>query len=105
MLRIESVSLTALNRNLRLLHTALSEDGLVLLTHYGRTALAVINVERFEQLLLIAEQAAALRDQPDLRQLSKLFQQLDTISLLADREAITEEWAELQRRMASDHNP
>ena len=47
------VSLTALNRNTAVLRQAVTDQRLVLLTQHGRVALAVVNVEVFEQLLKI----------------------------------------------------
>jgi hypothetical protein len=52
---IQTISLTTLNRNTAVLHTATIERRTVLLTQHGRATLAVINVEWYAQLLRIAE--------------------------------------------------
>ena len=99
------VSLTALNRNTAVLRQAVTDQRLVLLTQHGRVALAVVNVELFEQLLTIAEQAAALLGQPDLRQLGHALAHFEDAPLLADRAALAGQRAELARAIAGEQTP
>jgi hypothetical protein len=101
---IQTISLTTLNRNTAVLRTATIERRTVLLTQHGRATLAVINVERYAQLLRIAEQAAALLRQPDLRQLGRVMAQFEDTSLLADPATLMAQLAELSDILADDQN-
>ena len=99
---IQRVSMTALNRNPRVLHPALDGRGLVLVTQHGRAVLAVAHVELFAQLLTIAEQAAALLHQPDLRQLGRTLARFEDASLLADQAALVAQLADLARAIEGE---
>jgi hypothetical protein len=101
---IQIISLTTLNRNTAVLRTATIERRTVLLTQHGRATLAVINVERYVQLLKIAEQAAMLLRQSDLRQLGRVMAQFEDTSLLADPAILVVQLAELSDILADQQN-
>ena len=101
---IQTVSMTALNRNPHVLRAALDGRGLVLVTQHGRPVLTVAQVELFGQLLTIAEQAAALLHQPDLRQLSRTLAHFEGVSLLADQAALAAQLADFARAVKVEQN-
>jgi hypothetical protein len=101
---IHIISLTTLNRNTAVLRTATIDRKPVLLTQHGRVVLAVVNVERYTQLLKIAEQAAMLLRQPDLRQLGRVMAQFEDTSLLADQATLVVQLAELNHALADQQN-
>ena len=98
------ISMTALTRNPAALRPILSEREPVLLSQHGRAALAVIHVELFEQLLMIADQAAALLHQPDVRQLGRSLANFEAAPLLADRAALRRQLLDLTEALASEQN-
>jgi hypothetical protein len=101
---IKTISLTTLDRNTAVLRTATIDRKPMLLTQHGRVVLAVVNVERYAQLLKIAEQAAMLLRQPDLRQLGRVIAQFEDTSLLADPATLMAHLAELSDVLPDNQN-
>ena len=99
---INIFSLTTLNRNTAVLRTAVTDQRVVVLTQHGRASLAVVQVELLQQLLSVAEQAAALLQQPDVRQLTHAVAQFENTSLLADRAALAARLAELNQTITGE---
>ncbi len=81
---IPSLSLTDLNRSIALLQAALENLSLVVLTRYQKPAYAVMPLAVAQQLLQVAVQAARLRQQPDVLQLSELLLIIQQLPLLAE---------------------
>ncbi len=90
MTSIPSVSLTDLNRSVSILQAALEQQSLVVLTRYHRPAYAVMPLAVAHQLLQVAEQAARLRQQPDVLQLSEILLTIRQLPLLTDAAWLTE---------------
>jgi hypothetical protein len=99
---INIFSLTTLNRNTAVLRTGVTAQRVVVLTQHGRASLAVVQVELLQQLLTIAEQAAALLQQPDIRQLTHVVTQFENTSLLADRATLAAQLAELNQAITGE---
>ena len=81
---IPSVSLTDLNRSVSILQAALEQQPLAVLTRYHKPTFAVMPLSVAHQLLQIAEQAARLRQQPDVLQLSEILLTIRQLPLLAE---------------------
>ena len=81
---IPSLSLTDLNRSVSVLQAALEDQSLAVLTRYHKPAFAVMPLTVAHQLLRIAEQAARLRQQPDVLQLSEILLTIRQLPLLAE---------------------
>jgi hypothetical protein len=81
---IPSLSLTDLNRSGSSLQAALEDHPLALLTRYNKPAYAVLPLTVAHQLLQIAEQAARLRQEPDVLQLSEMLLTIRQLPLLAE---------------------
>ena len=62
----------------------------------------ILTMELLQQLLSIAEQAAALLQQPDLRQLTHVVAQFENTSLLADRAKLAARLAELNQAITGE---
>jgi hypothetical protein len=90
MTSIPSVSLTDLNRSVSSLQAALERQPLAVLTRYHKPAFAVMPLPVAQQLLQIAEQAARLRQQPDVLQLSELLLTIRQVPLLGDANWLAE---------------
>ncbi len=101
---LQVISMTALTRNPAVLRPVLNAHEPMLLSQHGRAALAVIPVELLEQLLTVAEQAAALLHQPDLRQLSRSLKNFETVALLADPAALRRQLLDLTEALAREQN-
>jgi hypothetical protein len=84
MTSIPSLSLTDLNRSISVLQTALENESLAVLTRYHKPAYAVMPVAVAHQLLQVAVQAARLRRQPDVLQLSEILLIIRQLPLLAE---------------------
>ena len=84
---IPNVSLTDLNRSASSLQAALEDHPLALLTRYHKPAYAVMPLAVAHQLLQIAEQAARLRQQPDVLQLSEILLTIRRLPLQLSRSA------------------
>ncbi len=90
MTSIPSVSLTDLNRSVSILQAALERQSLVVLTRYHKPAYAVMPLAVAHQLLQMAEQAAQLRQQPDVLQLSEILLTIRQLPLLAEADWLRE---------------
>ena len=96
---IPSVSLTDLNRS-----TSMSAgrrwtgQPLALVTRYHKPAYAVLPLAVAHQLLQIAEQAARLRQQPDLLQLGEILLTIRQLPLLAEADWLSDCLDPLARR-------
>lgn len=90
MTSIPSVSLTDLNRSVSILQTALENQSLAVLTRYHKPAFAVMPLAVAHQLLRIAEQAARLRQQPDVLQLSETLLTIRQLPLLAEADWLSD---------------
>lgn len=101
---LQVISMTALTRNPAALRPALNAHDPILLSQHGRAALAVIPVELLEQLLTIADQAAALLHQPDLRLLSRSLKNFEVVPLLADHDAVRRQLLDLTEALAGGQN-
>ena len=95
MTSIPSVSLTDLNRSVSILQAALERQPLAVLTRYHKPAFAVMPLPVAQQLLQLAEQAARLRQQPDVLQLSELLLAIRQVPLLSDANWLAEYLAAL----------
>jgi hypothetical protein len=87
---IPSVSLTDLNRSVAILQAALERQPLAVLTRYHKPAFAVMPLPVAYQLLQMAEQAARLRQQPDVLQLSEMVLTIRQLPLLDDANWLAE---------------
>ncbi len=87
---IPSLSITDLNRSIALLQAALENRSLVVLTRYQKPAYAVMPVAVAHQLLRIAVQAARLREQPDVLQLSELLLMIRQLPLLTEADWLSD---------------
>ena len=103
MTSIPSVSLTDLNRSVSSLQAALEDHPLALLTRYNKPAYAVMPLAVTHQLLQIAEQAARLRQQPDVLQLSEILLTIRRLPLLAEAGWLAECLTDLP--VQSDESP
>ena len=90
MTSIPSVSLTDLNRSAASLPAALERQPLAVLTRYHKPAFVVMPLPVAQQLLQIAEQAARLRQQPDVLQLSEMLLAIRQVPLLSDAKWLAE---------------
>jgi hypothetical protein len=87
---IPNVSLTDLNRSVSSLQAALEDHPLALLTRYNKPAYAVLPLAMARQLLQIAEQAARLRQQPDVLQLAEILLTIRQLPLLAEADWLSD---------------
>jgi hypothetical protein len=87
---IPSLSLTDLNRSVAVLQAALEDQPLALLTRYNKPAYAVMPLAVAHQLLRIAAQAARLRQQPDVLQLSEILLTIRQLPLLAEADWLSD---------------
>ena len=100
---IPSLSLTDLNRSIALLQAALENQSLVVLTRYQKPAYAVMPVGVAHQLLQIAAQAARLRQQPDVLQLSEILLTIRQLPLLTEVDWLSDGPAHLP--LEADESP
>jgi hypothetical protein len=87
---IPSLSLTDLNRSIAILQTALEKRSLVVLTRYHKPAYAVMPLAVAHQLLRVAVQAARLRQQPDVLQLSEILLTIRELPLLTEADWLSD---------------
>ncbi len=87
---IPSLSLTDLNRSIALLQAALENQSLVMLTRYQKPAYAVMPLTVAHQLLRVAVQAARLRQQPDVLQLSEILLTIRQLPLLTEADWLSD---------------
>ena len=87
---IPSLSLTDLNRSVAVLQAALENQSLAVLTRYHKPAYAVMPLTVAHQLLQIAAQAARLRQQPDVLQLSEILLTIRQLPLLAEADWLSD---------------
>jgi hypothetical protein len=97
------VSLTDLNRSVARLQAALEQQPLAVLTRYHEPAFAVMPLSVAHQLLQIAAQAARVRQQPDVLQLSELLVTLRQVPLLNEADWLSACLAQLP--LESDEFP
>ncbi len=94
---LPSISLTDLNRSIGLMVAALADHSVVVLTRYNKPTYAVLPLAVVQQFLRIAEQAARVRQQPDVLQLSDLLRTVQQLPVLAESEWLANCLADLSR--------
>ena len=87
---IPSLSLTDLNRSITELQAMLAEQPLVVLTRYHKPVFAVLPPAVARQLLQLAAQAARLRQQPDVLQLSEILLTIRQLPLLTEADWLSD---------------
>jgi len=87
---IPSLSLTDLNRSISVLPTLLAQQPLAVLTRYHKPVFAVMPLAVVQQLLQIAAQAARLRQQPDVLQLSEILLMIRQLPLLTEADWLSD---------------
>jgi hypothetical protein len=87
---IPSLSLTDLNRSISELQTLLAQQPLAVLTRYHRPVFAVMPPAVARQLVQLAAQAARLRQQPDVLQLSEILLMIRQLPLLTEADWLSD---------------
>ena len=87
---LPTVSLTDLNRSVALLQAALADQPLAVRTRYNKPTYTVMPLALARQFLRIAEQAARLRQQPDVLQLSEILLTIRQLPLLAEADWLSD---------------